>query len=41
VTEAVLVFKSAINHDGDDLHVSVAVHAETFAGRDDVIVDDP
>ena len=39
VAEAVPVFQRAIENDGDDLHVAMAVGREAFARRDDVLVD--
>ena len=40
VAQAVLVPQFAGEHVGDDLHVAVAVRAETGARRDAVLVDD-
>lgn len=39
-TGAVLVLKGATDHVGDDLHVTVWVHAEAAAPLDDIVVDD-
>jgi hypothetical protein len=39
--KAIFVLKSTIDDDGDDLHVAVAMHSESFSGGDDVIVDHP
>jgi hypothetical protein len=40
VSETVLVFESAFEDVGDDLHVPVSVGAKPLAGSDSVFVDD-
>ena len=37
---AVAMLQRAVDDPGEDLHVFVGVHAEAFAGRDDVFVQD-
>ena len=41
VAHVVTVLQCPFEHDGDDLHVVVRMHPETFSGGDDVIVQDP
>jgi len=38
--DAILVFERAFEHPGEDLHVAMAVCAETLAGLDSIFIDD-